>query len=158
MPLITCPDCGHQVSDRASFCPNCGCPSSAWQIPAGIPAALPWQITVGIPASLRIGDRFTMGAWGGQSIEWRVLNVSRNSALVISEYGLDCKPLNSSRAKGNKWETSDLCNWLKKEFYLGAFSPEEWKQVREVSCLSFREVERYFADYRDRICRPTLYA
>ena len=27
MPLIDCPDCTHPVSDRASFCPTCGCPS-----------------------------------------------------------------------------------------------------------------------------------
>ena len=26
MPLITCPECNHQVSDRATACPNCGCP------------------------------------------------------------------------------------------------------------------------------------
>jgi hypothetical protein len=29
MPLITCPDCGKQVSDRAPACPNCGCPISS---------------------------------------------------------------------------------------------------------------------------------
>jgi hypothetical protein len=27
MPLIDCPDCTNPVSDRASFCPTCGCPS-----------------------------------------------------------------------------------------------------------------------------------
>ncbi|MCA9545187.1 MAG: zinc ribbon domain-containing protein [Myxococcales bacterium] len=27
MPLIDCPDCKHPVSDRAAFCPHCGCPS-----------------------------------------------------------------------------------------------------------------------------------
>lgn len=26
MPLITCEDCGQQISDRASACPNCGAP------------------------------------------------------------------------------------------------------------------------------------
>lgn len=28
MALIKCPDCGKQISDKASECPNCGCPSS----------------------------------------------------------------------------------------------------------------------------------
>ncbi|MCR5150158.1 MAG: zinc-ribbon domain-containing protein [Clostridiales bacterium] len=28
MPLITCPDCGKQVSDRAPYCSDCGCPIS----------------------------------------------------------------------------------------------------------------------------------
>lgn len=26
MALINCPECGKQVSDKASMCPNCGCP------------------------------------------------------------------------------------------------------------------------------------
>lgn len=26
MALIKCPECGNQVSDKASACPNCGCP------------------------------------------------------------------------------------------------------------------------------------
>lgn len=28
MALIKCPECGKEVSDRASACPNCGCPIS----------------------------------------------------------------------------------------------------------------------------------
>lgn len=26
MALITCPECGQQISDKADICPNCGCP------------------------------------------------------------------------------------------------------------------------------------
>lgn len=26
MGLVTCPDCGNQVSDRSDSCPKCGCP------------------------------------------------------------------------------------------------------------------------------------
>ena len=38
MALIKCKSCGHVMSDRAEFCPHCGCPkeSSAkeetWQV------------------------------------------------------------------------------------------------------------------------------
>lgn len=28
MALIKCPECGKEISDRASSCPNCGCPIS----------------------------------------------------------------------------------------------------------------------------------
>lgn len=28
MALINCPECGHEVSSKASACPNCGCPMS----------------------------------------------------------------------------------------------------------------------------------
>ena len=35
MALIECPECGHQISDRAAFCPQCGYPinssSSSYQ-------------------------------------------------------------------------------------------------------------------------------
>ncbi len=27
MALITCPECGHQISEKADNCPNCGCPN-----------------------------------------------------------------------------------------------------------------------------------
>ena len=26
MALIKCPECGKEISDKASNCPNCGCP------------------------------------------------------------------------------------------------------------------------------------
>lgn len=32
MPLIKCQDCGHDVSDRAPACPNCGGPMTATTI------------------------------------------------------------------------------------------------------------------------------
>lgn len=34
MALISCPECGKEVSDRAVSCPNCGCPISSSIIPA----------------------------------------------------------------------------------------------------------------------------
>ncbi len=26
MPMIKCPECGKEISDKAAACPNCGCP------------------------------------------------------------------------------------------------------------------------------------
>lgn len=34
MALISCPECGKQISDRAPTCPNCGCPISAAPVAA----------------------------------------------------------------------------------------------------------------------------
>lgn len=31
MPLIKCPECGREISDKAECCPGCGCPSSEWK-------------------------------------------------------------------------------------------------------------------------------
>lgn len=30
MALIKCPECGKEISSKASSCPNCGCPSDEW--------------------------------------------------------------------------------------------------------------------------------
>ena len=46
MALIKCNECGHEVSDKASACPNCGCPiekvpvckECGQQIPDGVDA------------------------------------------------------------------------------------------------------------------------
>ncbi len=37
MAIISCPECGKQVSDRAASCPECGCPISAAAAPAVAP-------------------------------------------------------------------------------------------------------------------------
>jgi len=31
MALIKCPECGKEISDLATQCPHCGCPSNKWQ-------------------------------------------------------------------------------------------------------------------------------
>jgi hypothetical protein len=46
MPLTTCDDCGHQVSVRATSCPNCGAPrtpseGSSGRLPVGPPPETP---------------------------------------------------------------------------------------------------------------------
>ncbi|MGZ7032784.1 MAG: zinc ribbon domain-containing protein, partial [Thermoanaerobaculia bacterium] len=39
MPVIACPDCGHDVSTLAPVCPHCGRPSPAGTTP--MPASMP---------------------------------------------------------------------------------------------------------------------
>ena len=92
-----------------------------------------------VPTNLRVGDRFTMGTWGGEPIEWRVLNVSGNTALAISEYGIDCKLFNNDAYKGNSWYSSDLYDWLSNDFLTGAFTEEERASIREIGRASCRE-------------------
>jgi uncharacterized membrane protein YdbT with pleckstrin-like domain len=41
MPVVTCPDCGHEVSTMAAACPNCGRPSSPTTYAAPAAAAVP---------------------------------------------------------------------------------------------------------------------
>ena len=56
------------------------------------------------------------------------------------------------------WETSDLKAWLEREFLPGVFTDDERSFIREVTCLSSEEAERYFRDDEDRICKPTPHA
>lgn len=32
MSMIKCPECGKEISDKATNCPNCGCPSAEWNM------------------------------------------------------------------------------------------------------------------------------
>ena len=36
MALINCSECGHQVSDKATTCPNCGCPINTNEASANV--------------------------------------------------------------------------------------------------------------------------
>lgn len=51
MPLITCPDCGNEVSDRAPTCPHCGGPIAA---PASVVRAPQAQWSPGVAAVLSL--------------------------------------------------------------------------------------------------------
>lgn len=61
-------------------------------------------------------------------IEWLVLEVQNDRALLISKYGLDAKPYNTKN-KGVTWETCTLRNWLNTEFMNKAFSPSEQQAI-----------------------------
>ena len=43
MPLITCPDCGREVSDRAPTCPQCGAPIASPTVTQPDPAVVVQQ-------------------------------------------------------------------------------------------------------------------
>ena len=48
-------------------------------------------------------------------IEWQVLDVQDNKALLISKFGLDVQPYNNTKAKVT-WDTCSLRSWLNKDF------------------------------------------
>ncbi|MBR2790069.1 MAG: hypothetical protein IKD70_05565, partial [Eggerthellaceae bacterium] len=104
------------------------------------------------------GDRFTMGAWGGEPITWRVLEVGEAEVLAVSECGLDCVKFNESRSDGNAWETSHLKAWLEQTFLPQAFTESERTRIREITCLTVEEAERFFPTFKAALCEPTEYA
>ena len=68
MPLISCPDCGTEVSDRAPACPRCGAPIAAPAAPAAPPPIAPPSLSPAERVFLQEGHvsvssaRFVVGA------------------------------------------------------------------------------------------------
>ena len=159
MGLVKCPDCGKEVSDRADACPNCGCPGKYF----------PGRM-------LQIGDSYMFGNWGGEDIEWRVLDVEDGRALLITERAIDSRQYNEEYCDVT-WKECALRAWLNGEFLGGAFSGSERGRISETSaanrgnaeygtkggpdtedhvfCLSIDEAGSYFANDDARICFPT---
>ena len=65
-------------------------------------------------------------------IEWLVLARNGNKALLISCYGLDAKPYNTSYTSVT-WETCTLRTWLNVTFYNKAFSSDEQAAILTTS-------------------------
>ena len=61
-------------------------------------------------------------------IEWIVLDVQGNKALLLSKYGLDSKPYNT-KSMDITWEDCTLRAWLNNGFQYRAFSTNERKAI-----------------------------
>ena len=139
---------------------------------------------------VNIGDYVTFGHYeqdddeenGLEPIEWKVLDLKDNSALIISRYCLDCQPFNSNTLYDISWENSTLRNWLNEIFYNTAFKASEKSKILtttvvnkdnpnpidgvkggndtldSVFLLSNEEAKLYFSSENDRISYPTAYA
>lgn len=116
---------------------------------------------------------------GLEEIEWKVLYVDGNKALIISEYGLDCMQYNSTRSPVT-WESCTLRTWLNDSFINIAFSKSHQELIEltivsteknphydadtgkdstdKVFLLSISEANTYFYSDSDRVCVPTEYA
>lgn len=116
---------------------------------------------------------------GPEVIEWIVLDVKGDQALVISKDALDVKVYNDEFS-GVTWETCSLRSWLNGEFYENAFSEEEQSKINtthveaennneygtytgndtydKVFLLSNFEAKALFANDEARKCYPTEYA
>lgn len=134
-----------------------------------------------------VGDLVYFGAYeqdgytanGNEPILWEVLDVTDSKVLLISRYGLDCKPFCTYNLNVS-WESSSLRQWLNEEFLDSAFSETEQAVIAnthvtaeenpvyytdpglstedKVFLLSISEAERYFASDAERVCKPTKYA
>lgn len=151
----------------------------------------PETMNTTIPASaktemvLNAGDMITLGRYeqneneGVDPIEWQVLTVENDRALVISRYGLEAKAYNDEPIFAS-WEECSLRQWLNEEFYNSVFNEAEKNQIIEVTnsnpkyysygtkdgnsttdkifLLSVNEAKQFFKDDEARKCKPTYHA
>ena len=121
---------------------------------------------------------------GPEPIEWLVLDydAANNRALLISRYGLDAKPYNTTYTNIT-WARCTLRSWLNNDFLNAAFSADERAAVLltnvdnsksqghsaystnggsntqdRIFLLSYAEFWRYFTSKNARMCAPTAYA
>ena len=116
-------------------------------------------------------------------IEWLVLDydADNNCALLLSRYGLDAQPYNTSGGN-TTWEKCTLRTWLNGTFLKKAFTTEEQATIMvtavdnsksqgyyrsteggnntqdKVFLLSYAEAWRYFTNDKSRRCSATDYA
>ena len=139
--------------------------------------------------SVSVGDIITLGAYeqdnntanGKEPIEWQILNIESDKALLISCSGLDVKLYDDDEGFSDMtWADCSLREWLNSDFYDSAFVNHEKKLIltTEVSdeknplygtdpgrstedkffLLSISEAEKYLDSPEARICKPTPYA
>ncbi|WP_406043852.1 DUF6273 domain-containing protein [Succinimonas sp.] len=139
------------------------------------------DIAPDLPVSVKAGDYVRFGSFPQnkkrvkEPIEWLVLEVKGNEALLVSRYALQCIPYHHKK-ECMTWEDCDLRKWLNNDFLNKAFTAEEQQRIRltevvnddnsvfytsggndtrdRVFCLSFAEAERYFKDDSERRCQP----
>lgn len=142
------------------------------------------MVTAAPSQQCKVGDIIKLGsymqdyAWE-DPIEWQVLDVKDGKALVISKYGLDCKPYNTGWEYVT-WETCTLRKWLNNDFLKSAFLESERAKILSVRVfadknpkydtnpgnatqdkiflLSIPEAQKYFGNDEERKCKPTAFA
>ena len=134
--------------------------------------------------NVNVGDYITFGHYeqdnntsnGKEAIEWLVLDVQDDKALVISKYGLDDHRFDTRNYHG--WDKSEIRKWLNSTFLNAAFTPEEQEAIvttkistpdyhgysggsdtqDKIWLLSRDEATTYFKNDEARKAVPTKYA
>lgn len=91
MPLIECPDCGKQVSDRASSCIGCGAPLNDNGETKSADLNEPVIVKFDIDSGLFYGTIpliAKLAALSVQALKWKVDTINENVGLVTFQTGL----------------------------------------------------------------------
>lgn len=129
--------------------------------------------------SVKVGDVISFGAYDlngsndseKEKLNWKILSVDKNMALMITTEGIDCK-LYNTEAIETSWEKSSLRKWLNGTFLTNAFSAVEAERIvttrfsseskssdqltqDKLFLLSVSDAETYFSSDEERTCKPT---
>ena len=161
-------------------------PSTASPVPSQSSSTAPVLSGSALPASAGVGYTFKMGRYeqdgnvnnGPEAIEWRVLAVQNDRALVTGTNQLEIINWIDMNSQSS-WETSKMRGWLNGEFYETSFTELERRNILLVAnetsanpetgakaenptqdfifLLSIDEAESYFRNDKDRICPMSQY-
>ena len=103
---------------------------------------------------------------GKEKLRWIVLSKDDESALLLSEYGIENKLYNETD-NGYTWENCTIRTWLNDTFYEKAFSKKEKAKLfvatvdgydlgDRVFILAPRELDEYYSE--GAFCKPTKHA
>ena len=88
---------------------------------------------------IEIGEHVMYGSYQGEPVEWRVLDKKDREILLLSEYGLDAQPFDTSGKSRVDWKDSTIRKWLNDDFYNSAFSEKEKENIVESKSEGFEE-------------------
>ena len=140
--------------------------------------------STGIQTLYKIGDAVKFGTYwqngtDKEPIEWQILEIKDEKALLLSKFGLDSQRYHSKK-RDITWEECTLRKWLNEDFLNAAFSDKEKQMIPTVTVsadknpshptnpgkvtqdkiflLSISETKKYFASDNERKCRFTEFA
>lgn len=174
-----CPNCG-RTGNKGNYCGSCAHPAPWMDGNTGNQLHEEFR---------KVGNIVKYGHYeqdnnlnnGLEVIEWIVLDVQEGKSLLISKYGLDTKPYNTSYTDIT-WENCSLRKWLNNDFLRTAFTEEEQSAILftvvhnskdqgqsgyadggnntadQIFSLSYHEAALYFNSNESRACDPTKYA
>ena len=127
--------------------------------------------------SIKVDSIVTLGSWPQRKkdgsvrpIEWQVLEVKDDHALLLSKYVLELRPYHNANA-GIPWDQCELRTWLNNEFLSKAFNkeafsflytPEASDEPKDrVFLLGYKDIERFFPRdgimFKGSAAEPTQY-
>lgn len=131
-----------------------------------------------VECKYKIGDKVNYGNWNGETIEWEVLDVKDDKALLFATKVIEVRPYHDEWVNIT-WEECSLRKWLNGDFYDQAFSDEEKGKIEtttvvnndnaefktpggndtqdKVFLLSAEEAEKYFDSDEARVAVMTDY-